>query len=431
VRKKISVPSAKNFAEACLASGMTSPSSMRDAYEKQWKKSLTADAFEKAIRRLGISSERRKQLAEEAKKQTVCRDISEYRQYQAYAVRSETRITTSQRKRQLDNMRRLWEVMDCSNPEEWEEQDILTKLKQVYPLVDDGKGGKKFEHPHTVKDLLTAVNTMFPGILTKGWYSDYTREPGELKDYFTFEEWGTYKSKLCDTPTMPRIGWLALNDSQVNMGCREGTKKTTGILSLRWENINYETRRCSINDKGGRGKAARLWKNIPLDLFPHLNGWWELMEWHKVQNGYYPTNEHHATGRAFPFAYTQYLNNFHDTRHKCGGRIAADLDTMRPHIIRRTHAQWLVKLGIPLERICGQFPDGRFGVGWDNPLVLLRYYVTLESDEEQEILVKAQKKMIALGIAPLSAWEKSSLWREHTFLPRLEESSSLLCRNVE
>ncbi len=71
---------------------------------------------------------------------------------------------------------------------------------------------------------------------------------------------------------------------------------------------------------------------------------------------------------------------------------------MRPHVLRRTHAQWCVKLRIPLERICGQFPEGRFGVGWDNPTILLKYYVTLETDEEEEIIVKAKARMEKLGL---------------------------------
>jgi hypothetical protein len=383
---------------------------MRDAYETQWKKSLSADAFEKAIRRLGISSEQRKQLGQEAKKQTVCKDISEYRQYRAYDITA-VKITKTQKEKQLRNIRRLWEIMDCANPEEWTYESLLAKFKTIFPMKTDERGREVFEHPGSVSPLLTAFNTIFPGILPKGWYSDYAREAGELKDYFSLDEYAEFKVNLHDTPIMPRIGWCALYDEQVNLGCREGSELHTGILSLAWENINYGTRRCSLRDKGGRGKAARLWKNLPLDLFPHLNGWNELLEWHKVQFGYTPSNERHATGRCFNFAYDAYSRMFRDTRHRCSSRIAEDGETMRPHVLRMTHAQWLVKLRVQLERICGQFPDGRFGVGWDNSAILLRYYVTLESDDE---------------LAPLSAWEKSSLWREHTFLPRLEESDRLL-----
>jgi hypothetical protein len=59
VRKEISRPSVKKFVEACLASGMTSPSEMRDAYETQWKKKYTDQAFIMAMRRNGVSSEQR------------------------------------------------------------------------------------------------------------------------------------------------------------------------------------------------------------------------------------------------------------------------------------------------------------------------------------------------------------------------------------
>ena len=402
-RKKISRPKVKKFVEGCLARGITSPSEMQRAYQQQWKRELSADAFEKAVRRLGYSHEQVKGIAEQAQKQTVCKDISEYRQYRAYSERSETRITVEQRQKQLARMRRLWEIMSCTNPEEWDEEVILAKLKTIYPLVQDDRGRMKFEHPSSVKALLSPLNTIFPGILTKGWYSDYTRKAGELKDYFSFDEYAAFRASLCDTQTMSREGWLALFDAQVNMGCREGTKMHTGIMSLLWENINYETRRCSIRDKGGRGDSARLWKNIPLDLFPFLNGWNELLEWHRQQFGYVPTNENHATGRVFPFAYTQYSNCFHDTRRRCSGRIAEDIETMRPHILRRTHSQWLVKLYVPLEQICGQFPDGFFGVGWDNPAILLKYYITLEGEQREKAEQLAAERMVKLGlVAPVS-----------------------------
>jgi hypothetical protein len=425
MRKRISCPSVKKFVEAYLASGMTSPSEMRDAYQTQWKKSLSADAFEKAIRRLGISSEQRKRIAEEAKKQTVCKDISEYRQYQAYSTRSEMRITIEQRQNQLNRMRRLWEIMDCTNPEEWTYEEILEKLKTVFPQIEE-RGRKRFEHPGSVSTLLSAFNTMFSGILPEGWYGDYARKAGELKDHFSFNEYNNFREALQDTPTISREGWIALFDAQLNMGSREGSEGNTGIVSLKWEDINYSTRRCQLREKGGRGDSARLWKNLPLDFFPWLHGWEELMTWHMQRFGYVPTNEKHETGSVFPTSYETYSDRFHATRHRCDGRIAQDSETMRPHILRKTHAQWCRKLRIPLEQICGQFPDGRMGVGWDNPKILLDYYITIEDDEFEESEKRAKERVLKLGLAPPSAWEKSSLWREHAIRPCFEESDKLL-----
>jgi hypothetical protein len=370
---------------------------MRDRYEKQWKTSLSADAFEKTIRRLGYSHDQVKGMAQEAQKQTACKDISEYQQYQAYSTRSEMRITIGQRQKQLNAMRRLWEIMGCGDPEEWTYETILEKLKTVFPQVER-RGSKRFEHPGSVSILLSAYSTIFAGILPKGWYGDYARKAGELKDHFGFDEYNNFKSNIQATQAISREGWIALFDAQLNMGSREGESLNTGILSLEWENINYSTRRCSLREKGGRGDSARLWKNLPLDFFPWLHGWEELMTWHMQQFGYTPTNERHETGRVFPTGYRAYSDAFHTTRHCCIGRIAKDIETMRPHILRKTHAQWCKKLRIPLEQICGDFPNGRNGVGWDNPKVLLDYYLDIEDDEYEESDGKAKERMVKLGL---------------------------------
>jgi integrase len=432
LRKEISRPSVKKFVEECLASGMASPSEMRDAYETQWKKKYTDKAFLMAMRRNGVSSEQRKQIAEEAKKQTVCKDISEYQQVKNYLRRAEiSRITELHMKRQLGYLRELWTWMDCSNPETWTFANLIDTLEKHIHLKTDDRGRKTLEELSKALKLLGAFNTMFSNILPEGWSNGFSREAGELKDYFSFEEYNEFKVNLHDTQVMSRIGWLALFDAQENMGCREGTLMHTGIMSLEWQDINYETRRCNLRDKGGRGKAARLWKNVPLDLFPWLDGWNELLKWHEQKFGYTPTNERHETGRVFPLHYQDYREMFHATRRRCNGRIAGDLETMTPHVLRKTHAQWCRKLRIPLEQICGQFPDGRMGVGWDNPKILLDFYITIEDDEFEESEKRARERILKLGLAPLAAWEKSSLWRDHAFLPRLEESSNLLCRNVE
>jgi hypothetical protein len=79
-----------------------------------------------------------------------------------------------------------------------------------------------------------------------------------------------------------------------------------------------------------------------------------------------------------------------------------------------------------LNHICGDFPNGRNGVGWDNPKILLDFYVEVEEDEYEETDKKAAERMVKLGLAPLSAWEKSNSWREVAFRPCFEESDRLL-----
>ena len=128
------------------------------------------------------------------------------------------------------------------------------------------------------------------------------------------------------------------------------------------------------------------------------------MEWHK-QSGVA------TVGYVFPVIYQEYLNKFHSTLKRCGGRLASDLETLKPHIMRKTHAQWCAKLRVPIQWVCGQFPDGWFGVGWDDPKVLLDYYMTLEDDERFEVENKAHDRMNGLGlrIAPLSTRGKTVL----------------------
>jgi len=233
------------------------------------------------------------------------------------------------------------------------------------------------------------------------------REAGELKDFFEFEEFEEFIRNTFDTPIMSKEGWEALYKAQVNMGCREGTRGNTGIVSLRWEDINYNTKRTKIRDKGKKGKPARLWSQIPLDLFYWIHGWEALEKWHEKRHGYKPTQDRHATGRVFPVKYGVYRINFHNVRRKCDSRISQDLETMRPHIFRKTHAQWAKRIGVSLENLCGNTESspciGRYGVGWDDPKVPLKYYLTPEPEEfaEQDQKIEARlQKLASKGILP-------------------------------
>ena len=398
---------------------MTSPTLISDELRKKGK-NVKPNAITKMISRLGID---RKAIDEKVKIERQ-KDILDHQRVKDYITAASTSgITRNQRDSQIKHIQQMFEWMGRSQPEGWTYNSVIECLKQHYEHGEDERGRLKFKKEGAIQDYLSAINTMFPLILPKGWSAGLGRKAGELKDNFSFEEFNAFINALEDTQQMSLLGWRALFKEQANMGAREGTRESTGILSLEWDNINYQTRRCSLREKGGKGDAARLWKNLPLDFFPWLHGWDDLVSYHVQQFGYEPTNECHAKGRCFSIDYDDLREQFHATRKATGLRIANDLETMKPHVLRKTHAQWLIKLRVPLERICGQFPSGRFGVGWDNPLNLLKYYVTLESDEEVEIMQKAQSRMLALGlVAPLVAWEKDILGVEYAFSPRIEES---------
>ena len=121
------------------------------------------------------------------------------------------------------------------------------------------------------------------------------------------------------------------------------------------------------------------------------------MKWHEQRYGYRPTQARHETGRCFPVSYDQYRRQFHNTRHRCNSRIKQDLETMRPHIFRKTHGQYCKRIGISLENLCGDPTEcpavGRYGVGWDDPKVPLKYYLTKEGWEYEEQDEKIQQRI--------------------------------------
>lgn len=392
---------------------------MRDKYNQQYglegDKARTSDAFTKAMRRMGISATKRLDLKHEALKETEVKDIEDYPEVKRYLGFSDfQQIGNAQKRTTLSNLRKLWESMGCTDPKTWEfdpnapeERNLIVCLKRI--VGQDERG--QWKKPSMVNSLLGAYNRTFQGYLPKGWSMGLKRDPSELKDFMEFEEFNDYISSLVDTPEMSKEGWVACYTEEVNSGARGGAKSTrdnalTGILSLKWENINYKTRRCSIRDKGKKGKPARLWKQIPLDLFYWLNGWEALEKWHEQRYGYKPTQERHAMGRCFPVGYTDYRRMFHRTRHRCDSRIKQDLETMRPHIFRKTHAQWCKRIGVSLENLCGNPEDGigRYGVGWDDPKVPLAYYLTPEPEEFKEQDQKIQQRLEKLrsrGILPV------------------------------
>lgn len=406
-RKRRKAPKVKDFVESCLKEGITSPSEMRDIYNEKYPLKVkgkiapkSSDAFRKAIRRLGVSAEDRLNMKYEAQRSKELRDIEDYpevKQYVSFSTLGSAPLTKDQVRKTLSNIRTLWNWMSemgYPNPYDWDIQRLGECMEKHFGKDQSGGWNKK----NRILDLWGAFNRCFQGKLPKGWSCGLKRPAGELKDFFEFEEMSEFLSKIEDTEALSVEGWKAVDTCQVSAGAREGTRGDTGILSLKWEDINYNERRCSIRDKGSRGKRARLWTNVPLDLFSWLHSWELLIRYHKQRFGYIPTQSKHEVGRCFPVTYDQYRKHFHATRKRCTCRINQDLETLVPHIFRKTHAQYAKRIGISLENLCGDTKggdvcDGRYGVGWSNPDVPLKYYLTKEDWEYEEQDAKIEKRM--------------------------------------
>ena len=348
-------------------------------------------SIQMCLRRMGLDKEARQEKREELRAEES-QDIENYQQVKDYIANAEGgNVTQKQIKKQLKYLRQLWELMDKTNPNDWTYEQVTKKIETIVPKEVDERGRVSWTKKGTVKNLLSPLSTMWQGKLPKNWSSGLQRDAGELKDHLTFEEFKEFINELRDTPEMSVEGWRALFELQVNLGCREGVNGKTGILSLKWQDINFELMRCSLHEKGGRGKAGRIWRNLPLDLFDWIHGFEDLLIWHRQQNE--PTK-----GKVFPVTYNEYSKMFHETRKRGNGRIAQKSETLRPHIFRKTHAQWLVKMWVPLDMICGVFPDGFFGVGWDNPEIPMKYYITPEERLREKAIQQFKEREEELGL---------------------------------
>lgn len=431
------VPKLTEYVQQQFADGNVKPAEIKRAFELAYPKAKvkTLQAYCNCLKRMGHTKEVREEQAINVARKKSSIHVLDYPEVNRYEINAGVgRVQASQIAGQKKELVKLWNIMDRSDPKAWTYEDLISAIKEKIPMTEDDRGRMVFSKPGAVMRLLGSFNTMFPGILPKNWSGGLTREAGELKDYLRFDEWTAFIDAIADTEQLSKEGWTALFSCQLNMGCREGTKANNrnqgnGILSFRWESIDYERKRASLHEKGPRGKAGRIWKNLPLDLFPWIHGWDHLMTFHYQRFGYYPTNERHEAGRIFDsIVYHEYLRQFHRVRHACEGRIAGytckpcngtgkingengpeeceecegkghvDLETMRPHVIRRTHGQWLIKLWVPVEQICGVFPDGFFGVGWDDPSILLKYYVTLEDEQRFRAEKQAVERMQVLNL---------------------------------
>lgn len=406
---KKKIPKVSDFVKECLnpftePDFTTSPNEMCRLYNERYPRKVKGElkpyvrqAFTMALRRLGVSPDDRITLKREAEKEKELKDIMDYEEVQTYLDYAKYigHIGKHQINATKKNLRLLftwmvegWEEKGVHksypNPREWNINILGSCMEKHIGKKEDGQ----WKNNDRVLRIWGAFNRTFQGKLPKGWSMGLKRPAGELKDFFEFNEYESFTASLTDTEDMSLEGWRACYDTQLSMGCREGTKRKTGILSLKWEDVNYKTRRCKIRDKGKKGQPARLWIQVPLDMFPWVKSWEALIKYHQQQYGYIPTQDKHASGRVFPVTYGQYLRQFHSVRKAAGGRIGQQLETMRPHILRKTHAQWAKRIGVTLDNLCGDTTSspniGRYGVGWDDPKVPMKYYLTKEPWEYEE-----------------------------------------------
>ncbi|MBA7496184.1 hypothetical protein ES702_06782 [subsurface metagenome] len=404
----------RKFVQQCIEQDIFSPTDMAYEYNNLYglkgDKAKHRTAFTKAMRRLGISAKDRIHLKRESVKEEDVTDIMEYSEVQRYLGGADMQqISNKQKKRTVDNLRILWDWMGRTNPRLWEYSadapDELNLVKCFKKHVgQDDKG--RWNRPNQLLAKLGAFNRCFQGKLPKSWSMGLKRPAGELKDHWEIHEYDEFESKLEDTFDMSREGWIACYSSQITNGAREGAthEGESGILGLRWENIDFESRRCELRDKGTRGHPLVLWTQVPLDLFPWLNSWEKLMKyWRQIGEP--------KSGRCFPVYYNAYRLNFHKIRRRCETRISEDNEKQRPHIFRKTHAQWCKRIGVSLDNLCGDTKTtphvGRYGVGWKDPKVPREYYLTKEpwEYEEQDLAIKTRlsKPLRELGFkSPLN-----------------------------
>ena len=375
----------KAFKEAKASNTETSltPKLLQHLYEERYPNLEKKDSssYRKALIRCGMTADKRTEFVKEQRQALAQADIFEYKQVKDYLANSEGSDLQKTISTQLTNLRKIWEIMGKTDPNTWSQADLYLKIEEsgIYKKVITN-GVKQWEYPAAVKVLLSPISTMFQGVMQKNWSANLcVHKAGELRDFMRFQELEEFLSNVIDTPAMSKEGLTAMFSIHINMGCREGANSNTGIIGLLWEDIDFAAKRCSLREKGHRGNAGERWNLTPLNLFPFLHGWDRLMKWHEQQGK--PTQ-----GKVFPINYSLYNAEFHAVCKRCQSRLK-DVDSndcLRLHIFRRTHGQYCKRYGIPLELICGDAPNGRFGVGWKDPKIPVRYYLSEESEEIDE-----------------------------------------------
>jgi integrase len=402
------VPKVKDFINQSFSDGIFSPSEIcrnyNEKYQTKERKPKTVDAFEKAIRRMGINKDQRIEMAHQNGASST-KDIEEYPEVKRYLLSGDMQnITNKQKKRTLADLKALYNLMGRSDPHTWKFEELA---ECMIKNVGKTERGNEWKQPHRVRNLLGSFNRCFQGILPKGWSMGLSGNLGEHKDFWEVEEFKRFIEGQEDTKHLSREGWQCLFSQQIERGCREGIDEKTGILSATWEQINYETRRTDQIDKGEKGHSQRLWVQVPCDLFNFwLNSWELLVKYHKQVFGYEPTQVHHGTGRMFLTYYEAYRQQFNKIRKKVG---IIGKKKNSPHILRMTHGQWCKRIGVSLENLCGDCSStpsiGRYGVGWTDPKIPLKFYLTKEAyeyeEQDQIIVQRLQKQGILSFNTPL------------------------------
>lgn len=352
------------------------PTAVMDAYNALTGKNIKLPSVSEMLINMHLGRTEREALTIQKAKAEAGKDILEYQEWFDYhRVAEDGKVQISRINHVAKILREVWQWMGQTDPHTWKYTDIINIVEQHYPKYENEQGQRVYRQQGAVKDHLGCVNTVFKGIIPENFSAGLTRTAGALKDFLNFPEMDDFLSHVEATEAMSLEGWLAEYTAMTNMGCREGTKGNTGISGLLWQDINFATKRCSLREKGHRGNAGERWEMVPLDMFSWLHGWERLMTWHEQQGK--PTS-----GKVFPVSYKQLAEQFERTRHRCSSRIKVDDEAMRLHTFgRRTHAMYAQRLGIPLERICGKAPNGRFGVGWKSSSILVNYYLSEEAEE--------------------------------------------------
>lgn len=360
-----------------------SPVKVQELYEAAYPNLPKKDSstYRITLKRMGLDKEKRKAVSKELLNNQAQLDIEDYSEVRAYRLgAARDGVQADQIERQVERLRKLWTICGKTNVREWQEEFILESINKAFPMKLNPETGKlEYEHPANIKTLLGSFNTMFQGKLRKNWSANLCKhKAGELKDFFSFYELDAFFKAIQGNEKMSFEGWMAMFAAHVNLGCREGVNGKTGICGLLWQDINFNSKRCTLREKGHRGNAGERWNDCPLDMFPFLKGWHYLLK-------HWENSGRPKEGNVFPVNYDDYQRMFHETRKKAAvafdvPRIGSNSETMRLHIFRRTHGQYARRLGIPLEFICGDAPFGRFGVGWKDPKIPVKYYLTQESE---------------------------------------------------
>jgi hypothetical protein len=102
------------------------------------------------------------------------------------------------------------------------------------------------------------------------------------------------------------------------------------------------------------------------------------------------------------------------------------------------HGQYAKRLGVTLENLCGDTDEnpsvGRYGVGWSDPKIPLRFYLTKEPyeyAEQDEMIVKRlfemEDRLKEVWNTPFFAWrENNVLGVRMLSTPCIERSNTTL-----